>query len=479
MSAILAQLADSLTRQFGPQVAEQTLPVAEAWLSGNTAVARAQLGPIEAALEAGALIQSGDFVYLERSHQQESGLAQDLLARATVTDLSVEQNEALQAIAAAQTHPLNPGQLSAIDLAVRSHFGLLLGGPGTGKSTVIRDLVQAYLSLIKPTGRVALSAPTGKAAARLAGLVPDVQPTTLARLEQQLRQQVWFDLVIVDEASMVDLASAERLLARLPQQTRLIWVGDPNQLDSVEPGSILGELARAKRLAPVRRALSETYRFDAATPLGQLAQGALAGQPGTLAQHWDEHGLSCSDLLAHSIAQHRARLGQGIEHQRPVLTQYQLLCATRIGPWGSEQCNARIHQQLVEEGLIAQQPGDGWIIMVTRNQPALGLANGDVGIIDQGDLVIGERRVPLHLVPFWEMAWAISVHKSQGSEYDEVGLMLGQHAGQQGRSRALVYTGITRAKQRVWIGGELGDLQAAVANVSTRASGLADLIEQA
>lgn len=479
MNALLTQLHDSLTRQFDESVAAQTLPVAEAWLRGSTALQRSALGDISEALKAGALVEIGQFVYLDRGFQQESRLASDLIARCAPITPHPEQETRLDAIAAGQSYQLNNEQRQAIDLGLRAHFGLLLGGPGTGKSTVIRCLVQAYLSAIRPDAQIALTAPTGKAAARLNGLVDGVVPTTLARLEQQLRKNQFFDLVVVDEASMIDLASAQRLLSLLPIHTRLVWVGDPNQLDSVEPGSILAELSQAPRLAPVTARLTQTYRFDTQTPLGALAMATLHGERERLSHEFSALGQTCQDLLAHSLTVHQASAASGLARQQTMLSEYQLLTATRVGPWGSQACNQYLSEQLIKQGLISETPGDGWLIMVTRNQPALGLSNGDVGVVQGQEFVLGNQRVPLHLIQAWEMAWAISVHKSQGSEYSKVGLMLGDTPHNQALSRALIYTGITRAKSSVRIGGTFEVLSAAVSRNPQRASGLADLIERA
>ena len=474
MSQHLAQLADTLTRHFSAEVAEQTLPLAQAWLSGSTAIERRRLGQIEQAVAAGCLIESHGFVYLARGYAQELSLAKALAARSTHQDLTPQQHQHVDALANQTVHPLNPEQRSAIDLGVTGDFGLLLGGPGTGKSTVIRLMAQAYLDLANPQAQIGLAAPTGKAAARLAGLVSGVAPMTLARMERELRQGLHLDLLIVDEASMIDLENARRLLDLLPPSTVLVWVGDPQQLDSVEPGSILAELAACARLAPRTRTLKTTYRFSADTALGRLARAIQNNQP-------DMQGADCTpQTLLDQAIQRYAQLHDPDPAQHLMnLSQYQLLCATRVGPWGSVAMNLRIHSALVNQGLISAQPGDGWMVMVTRNQPALGLANGDVGVISGENLLTDQGEVPLHLVQQYESAWAISVHKSQGSEYQSVGLMLGDDPEARGISKALVYTGVTRGMREVSLGTTAEVFAAALKRVPRRSSGLAEQIQQA
>ncbi|MGB0965036.1 MAG: ATP-dependent DNA helicase [Litorivicinus sp.] len=479
MSPHLSQLHDTLTRHFNAQVAEQALPLAGAWLGGSTAIPRSELGEIQAALDAGCLVQSHGFVYLARGYAQEQALAQALAVRAQPRALSEQQNQALDQLAHAAPFELNTQQRAAIDLAVTGDFGLLLGGPGTGKSTVIQLMAQAYLQLENPRGEIGLAAPTGKAASRLNGLIPNTQPMTLARMERELRQGRVLDLLIVDEASMIDLENARRLLGLLPPTTRLVWIGDPQQLDSVEPGSILAELARCTRLAPRRRTLTQTYRFSADTPLGRLAQGIKQGDAAAAQRQLD--GLACSPgTLLEEAIEHYATL----HHPDPAthlaaLEDYQLLCATRVGYWGSEQVNERIAQALTRRGLIPAEPGDGWVVMVTRNQPTLGLANGDVGVIHNDHLICDAGPIPLHLIQQYQTAWAISVHKSQGSEYRRVGLMLGEDGESVGLSRALLYTGVTRAKATVRLGCTPQAVLQALHRVPKRTSGLAEQIDQA
>lgn len=473
MSHHLTQLTDTLARHFDDAVAQQTVKVAEAWLGGSTGLPEEQAGPVDQALAAGVLVKSKGFVYLARSYAQEQAVAHAITQRLDSKSLDPEQIAALDTLAAQGEYALNTEQRSAIDLPLTGSFGLLLGGPGTGKSTVIQRMAEGFQALVNANARIGLCAPTGKAAARLNGLVEGVQPTTLARMERSLREGVVLDLLIVDEASMIDLENAQRLFALLADTTRLVLIGDPEQLDSVEPGSIMAELAHCPALATRTRHLTQTYRFSEQTPLGRLATAIRACDASAVQAEFQAVACSQQALVEQAIEAYSKLHSHNPEQYLASLSEYQLLCATRVGWWGSQAVNQRISQALAARGLIAPELGDGWVVMVTQNQPALGLANGDVGVVQGQDLVTEAGTVPLHLVQSHEPAWAMTVHKSQGSEYQEVGVLLSDGAP---LSKALIYTAVTRAKQAVQIGG---DWNPGLLAARQRTSGLARHIGEA
>lgn len=491
-------------------------------------------------------------------------------------------------------------QQVACALALRGRLCLITGGPGTGKTyTAARLLVlqQALHSGPQPL-RVALAAPTGKAAARLrqamvaalqglqhardlppAGLPLPSQPTSA----QTLPLQAWadslgpartlhallgtrpgtrrfvhdattplqVDLLFVDEASMVHLEMMAALLQALPPQARLVLLGDRDQLASVEAGAVMGELcagagaytpetalwvadvsgqvltpdatAAGMGLAQQTVVLRQSRRF--AGPIGELALAVNRGagaealallraatdgtvalvQPGDaqavarLAVHGRaaaEGGYAaCLQLLAERPAAGPA--GPATEPTafeawvRELLARFdrcRVLCAVRAGPWGLAGLNTAIEAALVQQGLL-QRRGEwyeGRPVMVTRNEPALGVFNGDIGLVLAGPgggallawFLEGStlRSVATSRLAEVETAFAMTVHKSQGSEFAHVVLVLPEDDNPV-LTRELVYTGITRAKEAfTLVAPEPQRLVTASARLTRRLSGLGELL---
>lgn len=431
-------------------------------------------------------------------------------------------------------------QRMAAAVAILKRFSIISGGPGTGKTTTVLRILALLLE--QGVTRLALAAPTGKAAARLKETIrqrkPDIpvaaaireqipeEALTLHRLLGYQPERTTFrhhrehplpyDVVVVDEASMIDLAMMAKLVDAVAPNARLILLGDRDQLASVEAGSVLGDLCQQVAADPrvhldssfaatsqggLTQAvvvLQHSHRFSANSGIGQLARAIQQGDSSTAVQvlQTDQYAdvtlqpLPAADELAATLtAVLTAGLATYFKATEPgtalqALEQLRILCSLRRGPWGVEHLNQQIENLLAQQHLL--DLGSRWYhlrpVMITSNDYSLQLFNGDIGVLwqdhngtkawfrqaDQSLRAIHPQRLPAH-----ETAWAMTVHKSQGSEFEHVVLMLGAEANPL-LTRELVYTAVTRARQSVQIWGSAELLRAAVQQVVTRHSGLQD-----
>lgn len=451
------------------------------------------------------------------------------------------------------------GQKLAAATAVARSFAVISGGPGTGKTTTVAKLLAILVETGLQRGKpptIRLVAPTGKAAARLTesigaalrelALPPEwtaaipTEAGTLHRLlgvipgRSQFRHHadnpLHLDLLVVDEASMVDLPMMARLLDALPAHARLILLGDKDQLASVEAGAVLGDicsfidqgispalatwlsrqtgysLAGSARGAPIRDSLcllSKSWRFDQNSGIGQLARACNSGDVSSVAAVWDQGftdirlqpwvGDAYEALIARGVAGYRtyleaARAGADIATVFKAFHGFQILCALREGPFGVAGLNERLELALSRAGLL-QRDGEwyaGRPIMVVRNDHGLGLYNGDMGLClpdETGRLRVwfeqpgGDLRalLPSRLPPH-ETVYAMTIHKSQGSEFAQTLLVLPDQDSPV-LTRELLYTGVTRAKQRLELFGSEAMLARIVRRPTERNSGLAAMLE--
>lgn len=450
-------------------------------------------------------------------------------------------------------------QKVAAAVALTRRISVISGGPGTGKTTTVARILAALLQLHTQMPRIQLAAPTGKAAARLTQALSRVLPqlalskqqrvsfpleaVTLHRLlgaqmeTQRLRYHadnlLNLDILVVDEASMVDLAMMAKLIAALPAQARVIFLGDHDQLASVEVGSVLGDLcrdmpgkwraARAAELGaltgcddlhgtPEEGAVARWYdsvcllrrswRFHATSGIGRLAQCVNRGECGDemsalLTQFADVNHYTCHDnhhyqaMINRLVLSYRAWLTNVTLQRQPgmlltELNHFQVLCAVREGPFGVVSINRCIEQQLVACGAITfVDRNSTWYhgrpVMIVRNDDTLELMNGDIGVTlaeDDGALRIWFQlpdgrciRVPPSRLPPHETAWAMTVHKAQGSEFDHVALVLPDNVLPVLR-RELIYTAITRARHKLSLYTSLAVFCQAIKARTERSSGL-------
>ena len=416
------------------------------------------------------------------------------------------------------------GQRRAAVLGLQRALALVTGGPGTGKTTTAARMV-ALLAHRERGIRVALAAPTGKAAARLGEAIGQTAATldgTLAGVRPRLERAAFqartlhrllgwnpgtdrcrfhhgnplpYDVVVVDEASMVDLVLWDRLLSALGHGTRLIVLGDHRQLESVQPGRVLAEMilaAHGGALDACHVELDRNYRFESHPGIGHLA---------TAIRNYDGDGLVEAlankdfrgELVHYLSAQADDAVGQVWPQVMAVvrasdpdaalaaLARVRILCALRRGPYGVEGVNALVEARLRAEGVPAGEWAHGRPVLVTANDPHSGLFNGDVGVLLNGMDGPGikawfpgtqePRSVPLAALPSRDTAWAMTVHRSQGSEFDSVLLVLPPQphdlAGPE-----LLYTGVTRAKSRILLAADQEALRAACQQRPPRRAGL-------
>lgn len=387
-------------------------------------------------------------------------------------------------------------QRAAARCALSSNFTIITGGPGTGKTTTVVKIVAMLLEQADGTGRplnIALSAPTGKAAMRLqqsivgskAQLPCDAhiremipaKVVTLHRLLGPRRLSPYFqhradnplphDLVIVDEASMVDLALMSKLVDALKPDAKLILLGDKNQLASVESGAVLADLIEA--LPNKSAELKQSFRFD--ENIKMVAEGVNAQHAEKLWQALFEEHFNNVSLLSTGAEERVVEQSQDywqLINNRQSFTdimmafgKFQCLATNRIGPLGVVDINNRVEALLADRRLIERDEIGSWYhgrpIIVTRNIPELGLFNGDIGVTLKDannnlrvyfDDEEGERDYIPSRISYCETAWAMTVHKSQGSEFDEV-LVLFPEVLNPVLTKELLYTAITRARHGV------------------------------
>lgn len=496
-------------------------------------------------------------LYLYRFYQYEEQIAHDLLRRAEGI-MKVDDHPARKLLA--QLFPAHNGtnyQQLAAALALLKRLLVISGGPGTGKThTVARilALIQALNVDTKPL-RIGLAAPTGKAAARLeesirnakesmppelARNVPE-QAQTLHRLlgfrpgaddfRYNTQNPLHLDLLVVDEASMIDVVLMAALLQALPAKTRLILLGDRNQLASVEAGSLFGDLCgtgepawseplcdqlrqltRAEQLpqatsTPVMAdsvvLLRTSYRFQDTSGIGSLAAAVNSGsmeQVGSVLAVADDYpdlqvctltGSKREQLLTEQIIQGFQTMvsAPSVEEAYTAMQKFRFLCAVRKGSAGVEGINSMAEQVLAKVGLIDRETDwyQGKPIIIRRNQYDMQLFNGDTGILwndQEGQLrawfvrpdnslyPVTPARLPDH-----DTAYGITIHKAQGSEFDQVLLLLPEEKSRV-LSRELIYTGITRACSSLILCCDSEILATAVRQRTRRHSGLAEKLWQ-
>jgi exodeoxyribonuclease V alpha subunit len=448
----------------------------------------------------GPLALEEDRLQWRRWQRQRRAVIEALIARAGAIEPG-GMSEVPEAVAAGATETgaprsLDARQRQAVAAVLRHGLVLLEGGPGTGKTSTVAAMIAAHRAS-QPDARVHLAAPTGKAAGRLRTATGGTLPcTTLHRLLESRGDRFGrhrgrpldLELLVVDEVSMVDLGLMGALLEALPSTCRLVLVGDPAQLPPIAPGAVLQDLQRPehrRRLGAAAITLTTTYRNAGAIA---AVAAALRQEPGAAPGPQDPDPIAairpllqalestdnlqwrpCSPRtlpaeLLERLRRHQAELGRLAGRCRPGSEQgcrallaerdrLLVMAPQRQGRWGLEA----IHRTLLgnrRDGDLQDLP-PGTPVLCRRNLPELDLANGDVGVLVGGPgpsarLLFGDGEgEPLWIHPGQlggaaEPALALTVHKAQGSEAEEVIVLLPSGAARDGR---LLYTALTRARQ--------------------------------
>jgi exodeoxyribonuclease V alpha subunit len=500
------------------------------------------------------ILDQQDRLYLRRYWEYEDSLAKAILARLNAPAPIVDRKRLEGGLD--RLFPKSDEtdwQRVAAANAVTRNFSVITGGPGTGKTRTVIALLVLLLEQNAEALRIALVAPSGKAAARLkesienakaelncAAGIKDRLPTdasTIHRLLGTIPDSPYFrhdadrplvaDAVIVDEASMVDLATMAKLFAAIPPAARVILLGDKDQLTSVEAGYVLGDICHppaTPAAAPERGPqlafsftqtvanpalqdaiveLRRNYRFPSSSGIYRLVTAINEGDADEAMRVLKEKDhadvtwkpLPNSRVLAEPL---RAAVVSGfrnyLEANDPAealqrFSGFRVLCAVRQGPFGVMQLNKAIEQALAQSGLLREM--ETWYrgrpVMVTRNDYNARLFNGDIGIVWPDPEGGGEtrvffptskgetRRVLPSRLPVHETAFAMTVHKSQGSEFEKVLLILPENDSPI-LTRELLYTGVTRAREGVELWTSEPALRAAIGRRVTRTSGLRDAL---
>lgn len=507
------------------------------------------------------LILEGTRLYLYRYWDYEQKLACSLVERSQQEETGI--NEPLLQDGLSRLFPGNdPTEINwqrvAAFASVWKRLGVISGGPGTGKTFTVAKILALHLeqSKGKPL-RVALSAPTGKAAARLKesihgakeklscaqdvlAAIPE-EASTIHRLLGALPGSPDFrynsqnplpvDLLVVDESSMVDLALLSKLAQAVPKEARLILLGDKDQLASVEAGAVLGDICDTGSLhpfsQPFRQAyrritgenledgsgsapsagiqdsivhLKKSYRFGTQSGIGAVSRAVNEGDGDRALVLMKQEGypdISWKDLprpeaLGRVMKDHLRDGGSYLKTVDPAeaferFSAFRILSPLREGPYGVQAINLLVEEILEVEGCIKKDRPwyKGRPVLITKNDYQLRLFNGDVGIIlpdpkNQDDLRAffpaeegTLRSLPPLRLPAHETVYAMTVHKSQGSEFDRVLIVLPDRDAPL-LTRELIYTALTRAKGRIEIWGKEEVFRAAVARRIERTSGLRD-----
>ena len=458
-----------------------------------------------------------EYIYLPDLLSAEEDIAARLGELSTFpTEPPATLESDIRALEIAQGFAYAPLQREAIRTALSSRVMVLTGGPGTGKTTTVNAILSLYEALYD---RVALCAPTGRAAKRLSELTHHTASTIHRLLEVDYstgavrfihneKNLLKYDVIILDEMSMVDVKLFQALLAAARYHCRIIMVGDADQLPSVGPGNILGEILRTQVVPTVR--LTEIFRQAQQSLIVQNAHRIVQGQMPQKGAASDDFfmiesaGLACQRLVCDLVST-RLPKAYGFDAVRDI----QVLCPTKVGPTGSVELNRRLQEILNPPAPTKPQLGGengskilrlGDKVMQVKNdyditferagaEAGVGAYNGDMGVITAIDrdarsvtVMMDDRKYVYSADQLSELepAYAVTVHKSQGSEFPAVIVPVADVPARL-CYRNLLYTGVTRARKLCVLAGSGRTIQTMVRNVrqNMRYSGLRYLLTDA
>ncbi|MEX2488064.1 MAG: exodeoxyribonuclease V subunit alpha [Pseudomonadales bacterium] len=494
------------------------------------------------------LVLEGSKLYLHRYYSYESRIAASLVARNRPLEVDASQFErAIRTSFPNNDQPVDWQQVATLQALTRQ-LSIITGGPGTGKTSTVVKILAILLENQDIT--VKLAAPTGKAAMRLNesinGALPELPKSIASRIPDQVQtihrllgmrtdgrsarynenHRLPVEFLVVDEVSMIDLPLMDRLLRAIPDHTRLLLIGDPDQLPSVEVGNILADICRYpagfsesyRKLTreilnielpagPANHLLTDTisqlktnYRFSTNKGIGLIAESIREGI-GDLPADDDEmfiHNLAELDQdpgkqLALAYADYLEHLRQASTTPTALIASFdrsRILSPVREGSLGVARLNQQIEAHLRATGWVADTHEfyHGRPVIITRNDYTLGLFNGDTGItvLDPADNQLkvafkgidGELKLYLaSRLPPHETCFAMTIHKSQGSEFDHVTLILPDNLPEKSErvmTRELLYTAVTRARSSISVYLNRATWQRTLTKTIGRNSGLGE-----
>jgi exodeoxyribonuclease V alpha subunit len=465
-------------------------------------------------------------LYLHRCWRYEQQVAAGVLSRSRPLDI----NETGLDAALDRYFPAGSGtvdlQRSAARMALTHRFSVISGGPGTGKTATVARILALLLDVAGDSHpEIALAAPTGKAALRLhqsimqaadrLALPDDIRgrlPTGVSTIHRllgvQLRRggfrhnrdnRLSCDILVVDEASMVDLQLMASLLEALRDDARVILLGDRNQLASVEAGAVLADICDSAVQAAVPVAqLTKSYRFGDDSGIAALSQLINAGDSVAAAElvqfgHYPDilwrrlpPGKSFEDAFKTAARDGYARYAMAASPAEALaeLGSFRVLSPLRSGPYGVENLNSLCRSALTPERKNDPLDPRMMPVMITGNNYELGLFNGDTGVTVESDGVSavwfenpegGLRHLSSLRLPPLDAAFALTVHKSQGSEFERILLILPDHLSEV-LTRELLYTAVTRARCSIEIWGTEEVFRQTIDRCTLRWSGLGECL---
>jgi exodeoxyribonuclease V alpha subunit len=534
---------ESIETAEGEPMEDFNWPDATSWrkaIEGSPMVARGDNSA------APLVLAEDDGLYLYRYWIYQKRLANQLRIRASQEITNLDEKTLTDGINRLFPSPEAQGKIDEQRLAARmilkNILAVVSGGPGTGKTSAVVKILALLIEQAAFLGRerpaILLMAPTGKAAARLTesirktknasgamaldcqseitSSIPEEASTIHRALGSRFDKPTQFryhadnplpaEVVVVDEASMVDLALMTKLVEAVKPNARLILLGDKDQLTSVGAGAILGDIYNAfsSQVSPYQHCIvhfTHSYRFNATSGMGNLARAINRGDADKALAYLNDPQIKEVELihmpqplktasLRSVIEPFVSDLSRHFEHTDPkeclaIQSAFRILCAHRHGLAGAVTVNQMTESILRDKGLI--RSGADWYagrpIIINQNDYQIELFNGDVGVLGAGDGASGDlhalfskidggiRRIAPSRLPSHDTVYAMTVHKSQGSEFDRVLVILPDRPSPV-VTRELLYTAVTRAKKKLFLFSSEETIRAAIQTRVQRASGL-------
>jgi exodeoxyribonuclease V alpha subunit len=468
------------------------------------------------------VVLEGERIYFYKYWLYETSLAEKVLKLSRLPGKYLERALPIKnAFIKLFKDPQSIEQKNAADKVIENRFSVITGGPGTGKTTTVAKIIAGILSVF-PEERIVLAAPTGKAAARMTealreaikrmegqGLAeaPEIfekmnslEGKTIHKLlnwmfgrpEKNREDPIYADLIIIDEASMVDITMFSSLLDAISDNTSLVLLGDKDQLASVDAGNVLCDICNAAEAGLFERQieakLTKSHRFEEHPSIGRLAD-AVNGQKDakeiiricTEEPDLDFMSKTTAEIVGKAAENYGFLSDKTLKPAEILdkLNNFKILCPSKEDSFGVAKLNEAIERALGRNG--SDDFYNGRPIMITKNDYSNNLMNGDCGVILGNRAYFktdsGVKSFPVSVLPPLETVYAMTIHKSQGSEYDSVLVVMPEN-NMPMLTKELLYTAITRAKERVAITAQESVLEYTLKRSAARNSGFVNALKK-